>query len=169
MLSNLEVTRRTNHSYVSSYVPVGRDATVSWGTLDFRFKNNTDYPIKIVMSYSNSRLYAKIIGTNVNGTTVKVTSEQLSSKPFTTKQVNDPTLEVGKTKVKTSGYNGATAQSYRYVYDRNGKLISKKKEAYSNYKKRDKVVLVGTKPVANPPVAPSVPTPPVETPTQPAQ
>lgn len=170
MLSNLEVTLRYNHSYVSSYVPIGRDATVSWGGPDFRFKNNTDYPIKIVMSYSNSRLYAKIVGTNVNGTTVKITSEQLSSKPFTTKQVDDPTLEVGQTKVKTSGYNGATAQSYRYVYDRNGQLISKKKEAYSNYKKRDKVVLIGTKPVANPPVEPTAPTQPGETiSTQPTQ
>ena len=163
MLSNLEVTLRYNHSYVSSYVPIGRDATVSWGGPDFKFKNNTDYPIKIVMSYSHSRLYAKIVGTNVNGTKVKITSEQLSSKPFITKEVNDPTLEVGKTKVKTSGYNGATAQSYRYVYDKNGKLISKKKEAYSNYKKRDKVVLVGTKPVVNPPVAPVEPTPPDQT------
>ena len=170
LLSNLEVTLRYNHSYVSSYVPIGRDATVSWGGPDFKFKNNTDYPIKVVMSYSNSRLYAKIVGTNVNGTKVKITSEQLSSIPYTTKEVKDSSLEVGKTKVQTSGYTGATAQSYRYVYDKNGKLISKTKEAYSKYKKRDKVVLVGTKPVQTqtPTTDPATPTPET-TPTPEAQ
>ena len=58
---------------------------------------------------------------------------------------DDPTLEEGKEKVITSGYSGAKAQSYRKVYDANGKLISSKKEAYSVYKSRDKVVLRGTK------------------------
>src|SRR5699024_6531690 len=51
LLSNLEVTERTNHTYVSGYVPIGRDATVSWGGPDFKFKNDKEYPIKIVMSY----------------------------------------------------------------------------------------------------------------------
>ena len=44
LLANLEVTSRTNHCYVSSYVPISRDATVSWGTLDFKFKNNRKNP-----------------------------------------------------------------------------------------------------------------------------
>ena len=39
MLANLKVTERHAHSYISSYVPIGRDATVSWGSLDFKFKN----------------------------------------------------------------------------------------------------------------------------------
>lgn len=147
LLSNLEVTLRYNHSYISSYVPIGRDATVSWGGPDFRFKNNQAYPIKILMSYSGSRLYCKILGTNLDGSYVKMTSKQISSTPFQTQYIDDPTLEVGKEKVQTSGYNGARAQSYRYVYDKNGNLISSKKEAYSIYKKRDKVVRRGTKPV----------------------
>lgn len=168
LLSNLEVTLRYNHSFVSSYVPIGRDATVSWGGPDFKFKNNKDYPIKIVMSYSGGRLHCKILGTNVDGSYVKITSQRLSSTPFTTIYQDDPTLEVGKTKTKTSGYNGAKAQSYRYVYDKNGKLISSNKEAYSVYKKRDKVVLRGTKPVETPTEDPTVPvvpqTPPADTP-----
>ena len=35
VLANLEVTERTNHTYISSYVPIGRDATDSWGGPDF--------------------------------------------------------------------------------------------------------------------------------------
>lgn len=175
LLSNLEVTLRYNHSYVSSYVPIGRDATVSWGGPDFKFKNNKNYPIKIEVSYSNSRLYCKILGTNEDGSYVKITSQKLSSTPYQTKYIDDPTLEVGTEKVQTTGYTGAKAQSYRYVYDKDGNLISSQKEAYSVYKKRDKVVKRGTKPVEVTPVQPvpetpivdpNVTTPPTTDPTQ---
>ena len=145
LLSNLEITDRINHSYVSSYVPIGRDATVSWGGPDFKFKNNQDYPIKLSISYNNNRLNCKVYGTNINNITVKITSQRLSSTGYKTIYKDDPTLEEGKEKVITSGYSGAKAQSYRKVYDANGKLISSKKEAYSVYKSRDKVVLRGTK------------------------
>lgn len=144
VLSNLEVTERRNHTYVSSYVPIGRDATVSWGGPDFKFKNNTDYPIKVVSSYSNNRLTMSIVGTDLEDITVEFTSTKLSSTPYNTIEKEDPTLEEGKRKVDVSGYNGAKAQSYRKVY-KAGVLISSEKEAYSAYSKRDKVVLVGTK------------------------
>ena len=117
------------------------------------------------MSYSGSRLYCKILGTDVDGTYVKITSQKLSSTPFQTQYIDDPTLEVGKEKVQTSGYTGAKAQSYRYVYDKNGNLISSKKEAYSVYKKRDKVVKRGTKPVEVTPIQP-VPETPADNSTQ---
>lgn len=162
LLSNLGIVERINHSYVSSYVPLGRDATVSWGGPDFKFKNNTDYPIKIVMSYSGNRLTCKIYGTNVDNTTVKIKSVTLSRGSFETKYVDDPTLELGKEKVQVSGYSPAKAQTYRYVY-KNGKLVSSNKEAYSVYKRRDKVVLRGTKPPTEQPIDPNTPI----TPTQP--
>lgn len=47
LLANLEITDRSNHCFETSYVPAGRDATVNWGTVDFQFKNNRKYPIKI--------------------------------------------------------------------------------------------------------------------------
>ncbi len=42
---DLEVAER-NHMFSVSYLPLGMDATVNWGTIDFKFKNNTDYPLK---------------------------------------------------------------------------------------------------------------------------
>lgn len=158
MLANLKVTERSPHSYVSGYVPIGRDAMVSWGSSDFKFVNTTDYPIKVVSSYSNHRLTMKILGTDLENITVKITSERLSSKPYTTIEKKDPSLEAGKRVTETSGYTGATAQSYRYVY-KDGVLISSGKEAYSSYKVRNKVVRVGTKPVTKPttPTTPQVP------------
>ena len=162
MLANLEITERSPHSYVSSYVPIGRDATVSWGGPDFKFKNNTDYPIKVTSEYKNHKLTMQIHGTDLENITVEVTSEKLSTKPFNTITKKDPNLEIGKKRVEVSGYEGATAQSYRHVY-KDGVLISSTKEAYSSYKKRDQVVYEGTKPV---PVQPEQPTPPVDAGTE---
>ena len=42
---NVEILERHNHSKKVYYVPDGQDATVSYGNLDFRFKNLNDYSI----------------------------------------------------------------------------------------------------------------------------
>ncbi|MBR1883645.1 MAG: VanW family protein [Clostridia bacterium] len=45
--ANLEIVERHPHSRRVDYVPVDRDATIYYNTLDFKFKNNLDNPIKI--------------------------------------------------------------------------------------------------------------------------
>ena len=67
----LEIVERHAHMYAVGYVPDGMDATVWYGASDFRFKNNTNYPVKVVTeSYdkNGSRfLTVKIYGTNEDG------------------------------------------------------------------------------------------------------
>ena len=50
LYANLEIVERSNHQFVPSYVIASRDATVVYGSIDFKFKNNRDYPIKLVCS-----------------------------------------------------------------------------------------------------------------------
>ena len=57
VLANLEITQRTNHQFVPSYVRASRDATVVYGAIDFQFKNNRDYPIKLVCSVEIGRAH----------------------------------------------------------------------------------------------------------------
>ena len=52
LYANLEIVERSNHQFVPSYVIASRDATVVYGSIDFKFKNNRDYPIKLVCSVS---------------------------------------------------------------------------------------------------------------------
>ena len=59
--ADLEVTERTNHSLTVAYTPLGQDATVSYGSLDFKFKNDTDYPIKIVAVREGGEMKTKIL------------------------------------------------------------------------------------------------------------
>ena len=166
VLANLEVTERTNHTYISSYVPIGRDATVSWGGPDFKFKNNRDYPIKIEASYAGGKLTCKIIGTDVDGSYVKFTSERTGDVAYNTKYENDDTIPEGQQVTKQAGSNGGKAVSYRLVYDKDGKLLSKKKEANSYYKGHEAIIAVGTMKVEQVPETTPETTPNTE-PTQP--
>ncbi len=152
--ADLEITERYAHRYIPAYIPAGMDATVSWGGPDYKFTNNTGYPIRIDTSYANNKLTIKIFGTNVEGTSVKITNKHLSTTPFKEVFEDDPTLAPGTTKVKTTPYTGHKYQTFRNRYDKDGKLISSTFEASSDYKARDRVILRG--PALTKPDAPSV-------------
>lgn len=141
--SNLEIVQRYAHRYAPSYITWGLDATVSWGGPDYQFANDTNYPIKIVTSYSGGYLTVTIYGTKVDNTTVKMTTEKLSDTPYETIYEDDPTLAPGTEKVKTTPYTGHKVRSYRNLYDGSGSLISSTLEAVSDYKSRNKVILRG--------------------------
>lgn len=169
MYADMDITVRRNHSFVVSYTPVGQDATFVYGGQDFKFKNNTAFPIKIETVVGKNSLTVKIIGTQTTpGKSVKVVTEILSSNPFEVKKVYDPTLQPGETKVKNTGYTGYKANTYRVIYI-DGKEVSRTHEATSTYKRLDKVILCGTDPNA-PVVGPIEPTtPPTESPTDPTE
>ena len=152
--SNLEITERYAHRYIPAYIPAGMDATVSWGGPDYKFTNNTDYPIKIVTSYVNNDLTVQVWGTNLTGVTAKITNEYLSTTPYETIYEDDPSLAPGTEQVKTSPYTGYKYRTYRNLYDADGNLISSTYEATSDYKARNKVILRG--PAAEEPETPAV-------------
>lgn len=62
LYANLEVTERRNHQFIPSYAGASRDSTVVYGAIDFKFKNNRDYPIKITCSVANGIANFKIFG-----------------------------------------------------------------------------------------------------------
>lgn len=145
LLANLKVVERQNHSYAVGYVPDGMDATVFYGSLDFRFENDTNYPIKLVYTVVDRTLTVKILGTNESGYTYKVWNKILSTTPPETVEKEDPTLQPGESRVEQTAYTGKKVEVYRETYDQEGNLISTDKVNTSTYKKRDKIVLVGPK------------------------
>lgn len=58
--SGLEIIERHSHSGEVSYVPRGRDAAVSYGYKDLKFKNINSYPVKLSVSVKNGKVYASI-------------------------------------------------------------------------------------------------------------
>ncbi len=60
-IPELEVVERHEHSRHVPYIKDGKDAAVAYGSYDFKFKNNTDSPIKILFECDKNNVTAKII------------------------------------------------------------------------------------------------------------
>lgn len=144
LYANLEIMERRNHTYAVGYLPEGSDAMVSEGSSDFRFRNNTQWPIKLVITMENSKLTVQILGTKTDDTYVKMEFNNLSSNPYETVYKIDDSVPVGTTKVSVTGYTGYKNETYRCVYAGDGTLISRTLESKNSYARRDKIVLINS-------------------------
>lgn len=143
--ADLEIVERTAHGYTVSYMPYGMDATVSWGTLDYKFKNNTDYPIRIEAGVSGGQVHVKLIGTDTKDYYVKMTYETVEG-PTEGKVVYEDYKHNNKEgyvdgQVIQTAYTGRTVKSYRVKYSKaTDEKLSSTYEATSRYKSRDKII-----------------------------
>ncbi len=140
--SDLEITSRRNHRFTVDYTPLGEDATVVYGSVDFKFVNNTDYPIKILCEQVDSQVNVTFLGYK-NGVNkeVKIETKVLSKDSFETVDVPDESVPQGERKLKNGGYTGYKTESYRVVYI-DGKEVSRTLENKSTYTRLDKTYLV---------------------------
>lgn len=146
--SGLPVVQRVNHSQYISHYPKGRDATVSWGGPDFKFKNDTPNWILVAAGYTNSSVTISIYGTNPG---YKVTYEtgpwtNLTDPPV--REVKDPALPVGTRVVDERGVSGRTIVVTRVVTKGGAEI--RRDSFKSVYRPTQEVVRVGTKAVAVP-------------------
>ena len=61
LLPELEVIERHEHGLDVTYVPEGKDAAVSYGSLDFKFKNNFKNKIRIDITTDDKTIVAKLM------------------------------------------------------------------------------------------------------------
>lgn len=137
LLADLEIVFRTGHIYYQTYVPYGMDATVSWGGPDYKFKNNTDYPIKICAWRSGSTITTEIWGTKTDGTYVKMNYEINESYPCGVTYTEDYAIPRGARKIIDNGRDGMKVTTYRCRYNAAGELLSRELEAVSYYSARN--------------------------------
>jgi len=143
LLSNLKVTARKNHTFNTGYVPVGQDATVSWGGPDFVFENNRNYPIRIVASVSGGSVTTQIYGLKQDTDyEVKVRSSVIGSIPYKTTYKNDSSLAPGETKVLQKGSNGLRSVTYQIFYS-NGAEVSRREVSRDTYSPHNQVIARG--------------------------
>jgi len=144
VLADLKTVSRTNHSIPVNYVPLGRDATVSYGSIDYVFENNKPYPVSIKAKIEGTTLTVSVVGTSEMDYTVEFQTRYVSSIPFGTTEVEDENLPEGEKKVVTGGSNGSVYESFR-VYKKNGVEYDRKFEAKSRYQPVAQEVAVGAK------------------------
>jgi vancomycin resistance protein YoaR len=159
LFANLKIKERQNHSMPVPYVPVGRDATVDYGNIDLRLENSYDFPIAITSEYKPGKLTFRVLGVKDPSLKVEVIQDGHRSWATAVKQVPDPSLPAGATKVIEKGSSGHAVQSYRLVY-RNGELVLRESLGQSTYRGANRIIAVGTKQAAPAPPADSAPVPP---------
>lgn len=145
LLADLEVTERKNHTFAVTYVPLGQDATVSYGTIDFKFKNTTSYPIKIKTIYQNGKITINLIGTvKDKEKTFKIINKVISARDFAVKYFDDFNINLNSTKIKQNGQKGYVVEAYKQVFV--GKnLVNTISISKSYYNPLEQIVLVGKK------------------------
>lgn len=182
LFSDLQIDERYNHSFKTSYLGVGRDATVVYGIKDFKFTNNRSYPIKIEGSAENGVVTFAIYGIKEETEyKINIIPVITSTIPYTTETIQDNSLKPGTQEVVQAGAGGYKATTYKEKV-LNGAVVSKEVISNDTYKAMTRIVKVGPS-VTAVPTTPSAPTPeapstqpevttppqqaPSETPTQP--
>lgn len=165
--ANLEIVERHNHTFESSYVAPSRDATVSWGGPDFKFKNNRKYPIKIEASSKNGTEVVSIYGIKEdNEYEVIIQSRVLSTIERKTEYVNDNTLLAGEEVIVENGHDGCTSEAYK-ILRKDGQTVETVLMSKDTYNALARTIRRGTKSVQKEIIVQeTIPTSVPETPTE---
>lgn len=145
LYANLEIVERRNHYFTTSYVPTSQDATVSYGTIDFKFKNNRTYPIKIECTAKNG--ISQVIIKGLKEETeyeVEIQSKVTEVIPYTTKYIQNSNLEKGTQNIIQQGNDGCKSEAYK-ILKLNGKIVSKTLISKDSYNPMQEIIEKSTK------------------------
>lgn len=144
LLADLAVTRRANHTQPVPYVPLGRDATVVYGSLDLRVRNEGP-PVLLWSELAGDRLVVSFYGRPRPQRRIRVLVERVEGipPPLGTVVRPDPGLPSGEVRVLPArpGYRATTV---REVWEA-GVLVRREVVARSVYRPVPRTVRVGAR------------------------
>lgn len=109
LLAGLPIVEYRTHSRPVAYLPLGRDATVAWGSFDMKWKNSTRAPIYIDYQIRGDRVTATLFGQRTPGQSARLNVKSRNLGPLR-----------------------KTAQLFRTIR-REGKVVKKEKIGTSHY------------------------------------
>lgn len=143
--ANLEIIERKNHQFLPAYIQPGRDATVTDGYVDFKFKNTRTYPIKLICSAESGILTVKLYGkkqpTEYN---IEIQTTITQTMPYETVYEKDSNLNKGEQEIIQNGKNGYISNTYKIIKLK-GEIISKVLISTDKYNVLNEIIKVGTK------------------------
>ena len=142
LLANLKILERSNHTLPVSYVPIGLDATVAYGAIDFRFNNNQPNHIYLTSAVEGNTITFKIYGNQATSPKVELASQVIETVPQQIIYEDDPNLTVGEQVIKKNGNDGFKVASFRYIWEDGAKKTEQLAGSY--YHAVDRIVAVGT-------------------------
>lgn len=144
LLANLAIEERYNHSKPLGYVEMGRDATVAYGVLDFKFTNSLPDPVFITAEVTQNQLCIGLFSRQKSKTQVSlVTASREVILPGVTKKVDDQ-LYLGETELERQGKIGYEVTTLRIV-KQDGQELKREVVSKDQYLPEDSIVRVGTR------------------------
>lgn len=168
LAADLEILERNSHSYTTDYIQAGFDAEIYYGSMDMRFRNNTEKPLRIGAEISGGELKIVLIGTDTKTYTVNLTYQ--IDETYEPETVYNTMIEGNAGgyhdgDVVTEGITGYTISTYIVRTDKEDSTIEEEiLIAESYYAKRDKVVVeIYIEPTLPPTTVPPTTLPPETT------
>ena len=134
--AKLDVMERSPHSMPLGYVQPGQDATIAEGSIDFKFRNNRDYPVCISAFVKGNTIRIQILGKSESvKKTVKLRSVVLETIPPGKDEIEiDDSLPDGEKVVVKKSRNGLRSVLYRETFSENNVLLDREVISKDYYK-----------------------------------
>jgi vancomycin resistance protein YoaR len=161
--ADLEITSRRPHSIPSSYIKRALDAAISTGGPDLKFKNNTEWPVYLILRVdesagtskgTNKKVIIEVYGRPLpDGMSIKLESKDITVTPFDPLDVvyvTDPDLV-------RNGRNRYVTEAWKVYLDRDGKEIKRVRANTSTYGSSKPYMLEPVSPTPDPNATPTAP------------
>ena len=151
LYTDLEVVERKSHGMIVAYMKDkdgntvhGQDATVAWGLIDFKFRNNTELPIRVEAKLDGRELTVKLIGTKMVDTYIELEYVEISRTAPNVEYRDDDTMYIGEESQIAGGMFGIVAETYRNHFTAEGVLIERSLVKKDTYRVQNRIILRGT-------------------------
>ena len=143
VMANLDITTRRNHQFVTSYVPAGKDATVVWGSQDFKFVNSRKYPVRITATVQGGVATIQVWGIKEEVEyDISIETKKIATIEPKIQYVTDSSLAPGQQKVVQAGSEGRKVEAYK-VKKLNGQVVSTTLLSRDTYNAMQRIVHIG--------------------------
>lgn len=143
LYSGMKIINVRNHSIPSPYIEMGRDATVSGGTIDLKFSNKFDNPIFIYNRIVGNKIVCTIYGNKKDNKDIEVITETTDILNNRIIRRNSEKYDLGVKTIEQEGRKGYKVQTYRVYKDTLGKETEYIGQSY--YPPQDKIIIYGTR------------------------
>lgn len=143
LYSGLEIINVRNHSIPSPYIAMGRDATVSGGSIDLKFLNKFDTPVFIHNQIIGNKVVCTIYGSKKDKKNIEIITETTDILHNRIIRKNSEKYDLGVKTIEQEGRKGYKVQTYRVYKSTLGNKTEHISQSY--YPPQDKIIMYGTR------------------------
>ena len=141
--SGMSIISVRNHSIPSPYIEKGRDATVSGGIIDLKFKNNYKTPVYIYNQVMGNKIVCTIYGNKRDKQDIEIITEITDEINNRIIRKNSEKYDLGVKTIEQEGRKGYKVKTYRVYKNDFGNKSEYIGESY--YPPQDKIIIYGTR------------------------